>query len=48
MRKATSFVVFSRTGHSTVDTQTGRRVLFENPILDSMAERGFEPEGSVR
>ena len=36
-----SIFVFPRTGHSPVDIDTRRRVLFENPILNWMAERGF-------
>jgi pimeloyl-ACP methyl ester carboxylesterase len=34
-----SIFVFPRTGHAPVDTETGRRVPFENPILNWMQER---------
>jgi len=43
-----SIFVFPRTGHAPVDTETGRRVLFENPILNWMQERGLVPAGSLR
>jgi len=36
-----SIFVFPRTGHAPVDSETGRRVLFENPILNWMRDRGL-------
>jgi len=40
-----SIIVFPHSSHSPVDSETGRRILFENPILSWMGERGLAPSG---
>jgi len=42
-----SIIVFPHSSHSPVDSETGQRILFENPILNWMQERGFAPSGNT-
>lgn len=41
-----SVIVFPHSSHAPVDSETGQRILFENPILNWMLERGLGPSGN--